>query len=88
MLLVSDLVLAKTFVAEPAAILVDLVREVGLAGVDPVAVVSLSGRDDSVVLREDGVALPLVAHRIKLLPRTRVGLENFLTTNHISHNWE
>jgi len=38
------------------------------------------------ILREDGLIEPLVAHNIKLRTRKRVGLENFLTTNHISHN--
>ncbi len=40
------------------------------------------------VLREDGLVQPFVAHHIKLRPRTRVGLENLFTSNHISHNWE
>ena len=50
---VNDLVLAKAFVAEPAAVLVDLAREVvllQLAGVDPVAVVSLNGRGRSLLV--------------------------------------
>ena len=38
------------------------------------------------VLRVDGLVQPLVAHHVKLRPRTRVSLENLLTTNHISHN--
>ncbi|SVD70258.1 uncharacterized protein METZ01_LOCUS423112, partial [marine metagenome] len=57
-LMVSYLVLAKTFVAEPPAVLVDVAREVmllQLAGVDPVAVVSLNGRDDDVVLRVEPI---------------------------------
>jgi len=40
------------------------------------------------VLREDGLVQPLIAHHIKLRPRTRVGLEDLFTTYHISHNWE
>ena len=40
------------------------------------------------ILCEDGLVLPLVAHRIKLRPRTRVGLEDLFTTDHISHNWK
>ena len=58
LLVVSYLVLAKTFVAEPPAVLVDVAREVmllQLAGVDPVAVVSLNGRDDDVVLRVEPI---------------------------------
>jgi len=38
------------------------------------------------VLREDGLVQPFVAHHIKLRPRMRVGLEDLLTSNHISHN--
>jgi hypothetical protein len=30
------------------------------------------------VLRDDGLTLPLIAHRVELRPRLRVGLENFL----------
>ena len=40
------------------------------------------------VLREDGLVQPLIAHHIKLRPRTRVGLEDLFTTDHISHNWK
>ena len=57
LLVVSYLVFAKTFVAEPPAVLVHWRGEVvllQLAGVDPVAVVSLNGRDD-VVLRVEPI---------------------------------
>jgi len=30
------------------------------------------------VLRDDGLILPLIAHRVELRPRLRVGLEDFL----------
>ena len=52
-LMVSYVVLAKTFVADPPAVLVDVAREVvllRLAGVDPVAVVSLNGRGRSLLV--------------------------------------
>ena len=58
LLVVSFLVFAKTFVAEPPAVLVHWRGEVvllQLAGVDPVAVVSLNGRDDGVVLRVEPI---------------------------------
>ena len=58
LLLVSYLVFAKTFVAKPPAVLVHWRGEVvllQLAGVDPVAVVSLNGRDDGVVLRVEPI---------------------------------
>ena len=51
------LVLAEAFVAEPPTVLVDLAREVvllHLARVDPVAFVSLNGRD-MVVLRVEPI---------------------------------
>ena len=57
LLVVSYLVFAKTFVAKPPAVLVHWRGEVvllQLAGVDPVAVVSLNGRDD-VVLRVEPI---------------------------------
>jgi len=38
------------------------------------------------VLREDGLVQPLIAHRIELRARLRVGLKNLFTGNHISHN--
>jgi len=38
------------------------------------------------VLRGDGLIQPFVTHHIKLRPRTRVGLEDLLTSDHISHN--
>ena len=38
------------------------------------------------VLRENGLVLPFVTHRVELCPRLRVSLKNLFTTDHIRHN--
>ena len=85
LLVANGLVFAKTFVAEPPAVLVDVAREVvllQLARVDPVTVVSLNGRGLGLRVEPiDVLIFHTVPHNKKQYSRISENVNTFFQLN-------